>query len=148
MSFISLLGFHSGNYTTFFCPISLEVPRLDCSSDFFWFVFDNPDSFVEYWSGVLWNVPQLGFNLICSNGETMVMGFGGKTAKVKCPLMRSCHSKDACYPHDSLMLTTIFWPRLCLPVFSTVKELSPCTFHTLLFGVKSQSTAHTQGTRK
>lgn len=111
-------------------------------------VYSGRDSFVEYWSGVLWNVPQLGFNLICSNGETMVMGFGGKTAKVKCPLMRSCHSKDACYPHDSLMLTTIFWPRLCLPVFSTVKELSPCTFHTLLFGVKSQSTAHTQGTRK
>jgi len=29
-------------------------------------------------------VPQWGFNLIFSNGETVVMGFGRKTAKVKC----------------------------------------------------------------
>jgi len=112
-------------------------------------VYSGHDSSVEYWSGVLWNVPQWGFNLIFSNGETVVMGFGRKTAKVKCPLMRSCHIKDAYAPHDSLMLTIIIWPR-CVRQFSPLQSNSlPILFtlYSLELNHKAQPTLTGQGSK-
>ena len=79
----------------------------------------------------------------------MVMGFWRNVTKVKWPSMRSYHIMGICYQYDIIADVNLY--QVAMVVFARVlhREVTPPlpAFYTLLFRIKSESTAHPQGVR-
>lgn len=86
-------------------------------------VFSVLDSFQEYWSGILQNIPTLEF-VQCLSHDQIGMCFWEEGHKGKVPFL-SHHNKGTYYQHEVslLMLTLITSLRECLSGFSTVTLL-------------------------
>ena len=86
-------------------------------------IFDDLNSFKEYWWDVLNTIPQLGFAWCDSHGCTVVVSVGEETLRGDVPSL-SHHIKGTYYQHHSWS-----WYHLAevmLSDFSTVQLLSLC----------------------
>lgn len=109
----------------------------------FFFFSHNFDNFVEIWSCILLNVPQMGFSWYFPHGPIglMIVFRGGD---LRSNILFSSH--HVCYQHDTSLLTltlTTCWDSGCQVSIWWIPFLP--YFHAVLLEWKSLCAAHTNG---
>ena len=115
---MDLISFHttvlyfvvSGSRSESQIVLVIMSPYIPLGYDSFCFACDDLDIFEEYWSNILYNVPQCKFVISPMVG----LGLGMFGSYIRCKVPFSCHHTwGTCYKHNlsSMILTWIMGPR-------------------------------------
>lgn len=115
---MDLISFHttvlyfvvSGSRSESQIVLVIMSPYIPLDYDSFCFACDDLDIFEEYWSNILYNVPQCKFVISPMVG----LGLGMFGSYIRCKVPFSCHHTwGTCYKHNlsSMILTWIMGPR-------------------------------------